>query len=469
MTTPLLLPESMLTRHCLAVAATGTGKSNFLNLILKQQLMRGGGVIHIDGKNSDDAIREFLTLARSHHRWHDVRIINIDNNKLSNTYNPLLRGDAEQLVNRIMLLIDSKGDSFFRSQAASSMRAIVGLITSMGLPFSFEDLRIIMSSEEAIRWLLKSAPKDTREYRDFDMFMQQIMDYDARSGTRILSDRKRQHAFGDLLGKISAYCSGTVRDVLNVYNPEVDVLRAMRENQLVYVGLPMLLKGESATDFAKIFLSDLLTAVGQLQNVPPTERPAPTFLVLMDEFSSYAISTMAPLFEQARSANVCLFPFIQTISSLSDPNKGLSKDFANKIIGNTWNKLIFGLEDAESQEEMSRLAGEQLRESRSVSVSEGMSGAEGGLLASHRSKSTSTSISEKYDATIRPEEFKALPPGEAFYLGKDGVYKLRVPQVIMGQDDEGLDFPRFRMPARQGLGLAEGYRTVTPVKPPPSP
>jgi type IV secretory pathway TraG/TraD family ATPase VirD4 len=456
---PLLLTDKMLTRHCLAVAATGSGKSNFLNLLLKQQLMRGGGVIHIDGKNSDDAVKEFLTLARSHDRWQDVRIINIDNSKMSNTYNPLLRGDPEQLVNRIMLLIDNKGESFFRSQAANGLRAIVGLLSTTGLPFTFEDLRVIMSQEEAIRGLLSSAPKDTREYRDFDLFIQQIMEEDRRTGRRVLSDRKRQFAFGDLLGKISAYCSGQVRDVMNVYNPEVDVLRALRENQLLYVGLPMLMKGESATDFARMFLSDLLTAVGQLQNVPPNERPSPTFLVLMDEFSSYAISTMAPLFEQARSANVCLFPFIQTISSLSDPNKGLSKDFANKIIGNTWNKIIFGLEDAESQEEMSRLAGELIRESRTVSKGEGMSGSELSLFG-NRSSSTSISVSEKREAVIPPEEFKSLNPGQAFYLGKTGVYKLRVPEVVLRQDEEGIDFPRFRMPERQGLSLTDKYRTL---------
>lgn len=466
MSEELFLPSSLMTRHCLGIAATGGGKSNFLNIVLKQQMMRGGGCIHIDGKNSDDSIKEFLTLARQHDRWQDVRIINIDNAKNSNTYNPMLRGDSEQLVSRIMLLLSGGGgDSFFRSQAGNGLRAIISLLKDMNLPFSFADLQALMSNEAGVRHLLKNAPQNTRGYNDFKMFMDQLMDYDPRQGTRVLSDKKRQHAFGDLLGKISSYGSGAeVRDVLNVYNPEVDLLQAMRENLLVYVALPMLAKPETATDFAKIFLSDLLTAVGQLQNIPPGERPNPTFLVLMDEFSSYAIPSLAPLFEQARSANICLFPFIQTISSLSDEKRGLSIDFKNKIMGNTWNKIAFKLEDSDSREEMSRIAGEMLKEERSVSYTENIQFASGEedasmLRTSGRGRGTSQQVKMEYNAIVRPEDFRALVPGEAVFIGKDGVYKLRVPEIILKKDNEGIDFPRFRMAARQGLGLAEKYHS----------
>lgn len=457
-----------MTRHCLGIAATGGGKSNFLNLILKQQMMRGGGVIHIDGKNSEDAIREFLTLARQHDRWQDVRIVNIDNAKLSNTYNPLMRGDSEQIVNRIMLLIDSgKGDAFFRSQAANGIRAIVGLLKVMNLAFSFEDLQVIMSNDGALRYLLNNGPKDTREYSDFQKFVDQITEMNIRTGRKELSEKKRQFSFGDLLGKISAYAAGdNLRDVLNAYNPEVDILKAMLENQLVYIGLPMLSKQEAATSFAKILMSDIMTAVGQLQNTAPTDRPNPTFLILMDEFSSYAMPTMAPLFEQARSANICLFPFIQTYSSLSDTNRGLGKDFANKIFGNTWNKISFKLQDPESAEEMSRVAGESKRQQVSESISDNISFASGNedasmLLTTGRGRGTSKSVSYAYEAVARPEDFTSLIPGEAIFIGKNGVYKLKIPEVVLKQDSEGIDFPRFRMPSKAGLGLAEKYHTFS--------
>jgi len=462
----LFVPSDLLSRHCLGIAATGGGKSNFLNLVLKQQMMRGGGVIHIDGKNNKDAIREFLTLAKQHHRWHDVRIINIDDATLSNSYNPLMRGDAEELITRIMLLIGSGGGgnaSFFRSQASKGIGAIAGLVKRMGVPFSFADLSVLMGSEGALRYLLREAPKDTREYVDYKMFFDQLLSADRRTGAMKIDEKQLQHTFGDLLGKLAAYARGNARDVLNAYNPEVDLLQAIKENQLVYVALPMLSKAEVATDFAKIFLSDLRTAIGQLQNVPPEQRPNPTFLCLMDEFSSYAMPTLAPLFEQARSANICLFPFIQTLSSLSDKERGLSQDFALKILGNTWNKISFVLKDPESCKQMSEIAGQALKEFVSKSYSENIGFASGQqdasmLLTSNRGRGFSKSTRVEYDAIARPEDFSNLKTGEGIYMGPSGVLKIKVPLVKLGSDrSEEIEFPRFRMPLVNGLAVAEKY------------
>ncbi len=459
----LFLTNEAMTRHCLGIAATGGGKSNFLNLILKQQMMRGGGVIHIDGKNNKDAIREFLALAKQHHRWHDVRIINIDDASLSNTYNPLMRGDAEEITTRIMLLIGAGGkDSFFRSQASKAVGAIIGLMRAIDKPFNFSDLNAIFSSEGALRWLLREGPKGTEEYNKFKIFFDQLLEVDKRTGAPVINAKTFQHTFGDLTGKIAAYDRGAAGQVLNAYNPEVDLLKAIKQNMLVYIALPTLSKAEVATDFAKILLSDLRTAVGQLQNIPPIERPNPTFLVLMDEFSSYAMPTLAPLFEQARSANVCLFPFIQTVSSLSDKERGLSPDFAQKVIGNTWNKISFVLKDPESSKQMSEIAGQELKEFVSQSYSENIGFASGDqdasmLRTTNRGRGYSKSTRVEYDAIARPEDFSNLKVGEGIFIGQHGVFKLKIPRVILKQDGGEIDFPRFHMPPVTGLGVHEKY------------
>jgi hypothetical protein len=459
----LFLPADLLSRHCLGIAATGGGKSNFLNLILKQQMMRGGGVIHIDGKNNKEAVSQFLNLAKQHHRWHDVRIINIDESSLSNTYNPLLRGDAEELTTRIMMLIEKGGEGYFRSAASNALGAICALLRRIGLPFNFDDLKIIAGSEGALRYLLRNSPQDSFEYGNFKKWFDEMQVQDRRTGNWQLDEKKKQHAFGDLSGKLGAYARGEAFKVLNAYNPEVDLLQAIKENQLVYVALPMLSKAEVATDFAKLLLSDLRTAIGQLQNVPPNQLPNPTFLVLMDEFSSYAMPTLAPLFEQARSANVCLFPFIQTVSSLSDRERGLSQDFAQKILGNTWNKISFVLKDPESSEQMSKIAGQQLKEFVSQSYSENIGFASGNqdasmLLTSNRGRGYSKSTRVEYDAIARPEDFSNLKVGEGIYIGPDGVLKIKVPLVKFPKStSDVIDFPRFRMPEVNGLAMAEKY------------
>lgn len=456
----LRISSNLMTRHCLGIAATGGGKSNFLNLILKQQMMRGGGAIHIDGKNSKEAILDFLNLARQHDRWQDVRIINIGDASLSNTYNPLLRGDNDEITSRIMQLIGDRGDPYFRGQASRGMRAIAGIINSIGKPYNFGDMNVIMSSEAAMRHMMKIVPKDTKAYQDFRIFLDQMMEVDRRTGAKVLNEKKMQHTFGDLASRLHSYYVNEAGKVLNDYSPEVDLYDVIKENLLVYVALPMLAKSEIAIDFAKFFISDLRTAIGQIQN--DDYKPSPTFLVLMDEFSSYAQPSLAPVFEQARSSNISLFPFIQTISSLTDKERGLSPEFAAKIIGNTWNKISFVLQDPESCEQMSKVAGESLQESISESIGEGLSLASGDddvnpLRTGGRSRSHSKSISMGYDAIVRPEDFRNLQDGEAIFIGRSDVYKIKVPLVTLNQDNKSLDFPKFRRPYKEGLCIAEKY------------
>lgn len=459
----LSISSNLMTRHCLGIAATGGGKSNFLNLVLKQQMMRGGGAIHIDGKASKEAILDFLNLAKQHDRWQDVRIINISDASLSNTYNPLLRGDNDEVTSRIMQLLDgNKGDPYFRGQAARGMRAIAGMLTAFKLPYNFGDLNVLMSNESAMRWILKNGPKETKEYRDFKIFLDQMMENDRRTGAMIINEKKMQHTFGDLASRLHSYYVNEAGKVLNEYNPEVDLYDAVKNNLLIYVVLPMLSKSEIAVDFAKFFVSDLRTAIGQIQN--DDYKPSPTFLVLMDEFSSYAQSSLAPVFEQARSSNICLFPFIQTYSSLKDKDRGLSDDFAAKIFGNTWNKISFLLQETESCEVMSNIAGEMLQKNVSESFGESLSFASGdddasALRAGNRGRSFGKSVSYDYEKIVRPEDFRNLKDGEAIYVGRNSVIRVQVPLVDLNGEDKSLDFPRFRMPHKQGLSIAEKYHS----------
>ncbi len=460
----LRLDSSSMTRHCLGIAATGGGKSNFLNLILKQQMMRGGGAIHIDGKNSREALLEFLNLARQHNRWQDVRIINIGDADFSHTYNPLLRGDNDEITSRVMQLLEAGGgnSAFFRSQAGRGMRAISGILKLIDKPFNFGDLNVIMSNEQAMRRLLHMAPQG-KEAQDFQIFMDQMMTVDPRSGQKMLNTQKLQHTFGDLAGRLHSYYVGNAGKVLNSYNPEVDLYQAIRQNQLVYVMLPMLSKSEIAVDFAKFFISDLRTAIGQIQN--DKYKPSPTYLVLMDEFSSYAQPSLAPVFEQARSSNICLFPFIQTISSLKDKGNGLSEDFASKILGNTWNKFSFLLQEPESCEVMSRVAGDSLQESVSESFNESLafnsSGEDASVLKTgSRGRGHGKSISYDYGAIVRPEDFKNLGPGEGIYIGQKQILKIQVPLLTLNLEDKNIDMPRFSMPEKEGLGIAQMYESL---------
>jgi hypothetical protein len=115
---------------------------------------------------------------------------------------------------------------------------------------------------------------------------------------------------------------------------------------------------------------------------------------------------------------------------------------------------------------MSSVAGESLQTSVSESIGEGLSLAGGDddvnpLRTGGRSRSHSKSISQKFEAIVRPEDFRNLQDGEAIFIGRSDVFKLRVPLVTLNQDNKSLDFPRFRRPYKEGLCIAEKYHNFT--------
>jgi len=117
-------------------------------------------------------------------------------------------------------------------------------------------------------------------------------------------------------------------------------------NKCLYVMLPTMGKSTSAYQLGKLILSDLRTAVYNVQGSPESKRPDPPFLVLADEMGSYVMSAISTLFEQARSANIMLVPAFQTFAQLSN----VSRDFASMIIQNTWSKVFFKYADDEAAE-----------------------------------------------------------------------------------------------------------------------
>ncbi|MCP4354911.1 MAG: TraM recognition domain-containing protein [Proteobacteria bacterium] len=453
----LVINSSMMTRHCLCIGATGAGKSNFLNLLLKQQMMRAGGVLNIDGKFSKEALIQFLALAKQHNRWHDARIINISSDMYSNSYNPLLRGDADEIASRIMQLIpEAKGGDFFRASAGKGIRALTSCITKIGQPFNFRDLKTAMVSNRALDHLYHITP-ESNERLEMKNFLSEIKTTDSRTGMQMINDQKKGQAFNDLSAKLNDY---TNKNMLNSYSPEVDLYDAIRDNLLIFVALPTLTKSESAINFAKLLLSDLRTVIGTLQN--EQYKPSPTFLCLMDEFSSYASSSLDTVFEQARSTNICMFPLIQTMSSLSDQKRGLGEDFKQKIIGNAWNKFALKLKDSESCKEMSLLAGEKLKQQVSETFGEGLNfkgGTEDAsmLRTSDRTRNYGKSISMVREAIVPPEAFEQLEIGEGIYIGDDGVYKTKTPYLDFEVKDTVIDMPKFKTPHKEGLSLSDKF------------
>ena len=110
---PILIEEKQALTHMFVVGTTGAGKTTFLVNILQQIIMLGGGAMAVDGKGDKDVYEAFYNTAVDCGREDDFLVINFNAPTESNTFNPLIRGNEDEITDIIGNMLDTNGDNAF--------------------------------------------------------------------------------------------------------------------------------------------------------------------------------------------------------------------------------------------------------------------------------------------------------------------------------------------------------------------
>jgi type IV secretory pathway TraG/TraD family ATPase VirD4 len=106
----------------------------------------------------------------------------------------------------------------------------------------------------------------------------------------------------------------------------------------------------------RLFLTDLIMAIDEIQRTEGELVHVP-FVIVLDEFPSYALPQFARVFEQAGSTGIGILLGAQTVSSLSDRASGLSEGFRDRVLGNCAHILSFRVGPGEGAEYFSKFTG----------------------------------------------------------------------------------------------------------------
>ena len=150
-----------------------------------------------------------------------------------------------------------------------------------------------------------------------------------------------QNALAGLTAALEALRSGRMERLFTLPSSELSLLRVIRRGAVGYMGLPRAQDKESGR-FGQLFLADLDAVIQEIQATEGRLAHAP-FTIILDEFSSYAIHEFSAVFEQARSAGIAVVVSVQTPSALADPQRGLSEEFRDSVVGNCGTILSFRL------------------------------------------------------------------------------------------------------------------------------
>lgn len=460
---PLDIEDAFMQRHTAIIGQSGVGKTVLGEFILWQQAARNGGFIFIDAKLDAGTRDKLAYMMKVLGREDDFYVLNVDQPHNSHSYNPILRGDSDEVASRLLNLLpsaeNSPGADFYRQQANYALTVLTGALKSAKRRYNFSDLAILMQSDRALESLLR-LPIGPEARMTLEVFLNQFRKKD-KNGTAIDINKVKEQ-LGGMSGRIAQFAQGKFGQVFNTYTPEIDLTDIVKNNKCLYVMLPTMGKDQAALNLGKMILSDLRTAVYNIQGLPLEARPNPPFIVFADEMGSYVMAGIARLFEQARSAGICMIPAFQTFANL----RAISPDFEDIIIGNTWNKVFFKFASKDSPETAAEIIGKSKKyvKSLSMSASEGNS-AQNLRATPDGSASSSGAIGESWREDevyrVNPDHLKSMGMGEAVVISGARVFHIQTPLLKFGPN-----IPEFKKtkhkpalpPDELGLDLQSRYQ-----------
>jgi hypothetical protein len=461
----LYLTDAGRTRHEIVFGKSGSGKTEYMKLRIARQMAAGGFMLIVDAKPSQD-FRDWLSsIAWAYGRSGALRVIDLQHPDRGHTYNPVDRGDGETIAGRIAQIfgtVQASGSSeeHFKQMFLNPLQLTVDCLRRLGLAFHIYDLYVALTNVQAMEWLLQATP-DGEARRNYAA---QLASY--RTPVRVggretwrLDERRMGQQFFNTAQRLMPYGTGNLGRVMRVYSPEVDLLRAIDESQVVYVPLPTLERSESAYAAARMLLSDLKAAIAALYARGEATRPAVPGLVFCDEFASWAVEGAEELIEKARGANIGMVLLMQTAAGLA----ARGPEFAARIIGSCETRTFLTLGDPESCELAARICGEALRRFRTEgeTVTQGASNRFLDVELFHgvsRARGRTAGSTERYDYVVRPEAFARLGIGEAWVvpMAARQVFRVRFPRVHPGER-RPFRKVRYETPARTGAQFGERF------------
>jgi hypothetical protein len=467
---PVYVDDTNALRHMLMVGMTGVGKTVLGMLFMFQQIMRGGGLLFVDGKLDSDNLKTLWGYCQMAGRPQDFRVINPGDPRNSHTYNPILYGDPDEVASRILSLIPSTennpGADHYKQEANQGVATLVAALQKAGLAYNMIDVSILLMSAAALLELEKKLAhsetgRDSDELKNYTLFLDKFRAPDPRTGVVSINISKLKDTFGGIGGRLYMFGTGNFGQVMNTYDPDVRLYEAIMQRQVIYVALPTMGKSEAASNFGKMVMGDLRTAISWIQALAEKDRPDPPFFCFLDELGSYATASLARPFEQARSARIILCGALQTYANL----ESVSEEFRQMVLGNTWTKIYFKLGEQDTALAAAEQIGQKIGILRSLSDTISTSQTASFLRATPESSNadaTGVSIGEREqeEYQISPDDLKKLDKGEIIATyGGDLKFNLRVPFIRISDEAAAAFGPvhlthGHRKESRDGAGFA---------------
>jgi conjugal transfer pilus assembly protein TraD len=369
---------SLANGHTLITGATGSGKTRFFDLVIKQLILRGETCIFLDPKG-DKGIREIakkttelIGKPERYCLWHpafpneSVRLQPLKNFSRSS-----------ELAARITALIPDDGDAFYRDISNTVVQYIVDAmlmvneqVTLAAVRYYYEHFGQLIE-KACLAWF----DKCKINWRDkIHSRLQMLNDEEARATiclefyrTKVESEhhestissmismyvekrRTLEQSTGSLLANLSKVTSGVLDELLSPRDnkdprPSLDMESVIDDNKVLIIGTDSLTDRIISSALGKMILADAAAVAGTRNNYGNDNDQIINLFV--DEASEMLCEPLIQMINKARGSKFRLWVATQTISDFTAEMGSEAK--ADQIIASTNNFISFRCKDEATQ------------------------------------------------------------------------------------------------------------------------
>ena len=415
-TRTLIVPDSDREGHVFTMGATRSGKTRLAEAMMEHDLRAGRNLLWIDPKGDARAFSKIAAVARETGREGDLMFFSPLFPELSVRIDPLSHYFMpEEVVSHVVSGIRTREEFYFNVAYEVTLVAVqaVSLIAaSLGKKpvFTFRKMKDSVGYGELESLRAQVAELEGEEARETLADLDQILSTPRDYFSKVSSS---------LRAAITALSSGSVGEIMgrDPANRFMERLESGRGVILV-VQTGSLLTRRTAHVMARTLLSMVQSFVGRVFG--SNGRVDPPLAVHADEASNVLYFGADDLFNKAGGAGVWLHMLTQ---SRQDLVAELGAAHAAKILDNANTRIVFRVNDPQTAEYASRMAGRRRRFSPVMSLGGGLS------------------VRETEEDRIPPESFMRLARREFYAFTFGGVYRGRTLDVE--------EAPEIRFPRRE--------------------
>jgi len=332
---PFYAKRAWLKGHAQIIGAAGTGKTeSIIQPIWFQEVRRNTATFVLDGKSSRRNVEKFYTIATSLAQGHEVKYFNPSDAESSATYNPVLRGNAAQVRQKIVASLDwSETPAGEKERTSYYLDLILRAIQESGRFVSLDEIFKYLSSKTHLHDRL-------RQVRQRDLYEGLFAALDNFS--------KFQSETALLTTTLREICQADYAWLLDTNEPEIDVAADYRGRKDCYFTLPLQGQAPAMRFLGQLILQDMMASFAEVALRASGREEAREGLLIIDELAKFASPSFIELLRVSSQAGVSVLYTNQSFSELANPALKLHASFIDELANHTNALFCFQLGSEDS-------------------------------------------------------------------------------------------------------------------------